>query len=241
MTFMPSISRALMVPALRVLALVGLIAAQTTAAFETRVLPVQAVAPAPAAEWVAPSADGGHWAVVRHRDNIVSVDRYRANGSLLARQFEAEVSEVGGGTWATLQLQELPDGSAVGYNRRCRLVRFNADGSLRWVSSEEPGEQPCINLQPSVSGAFWLSFRDDGGPETGLRRRDASGRDRGRRDQGLDEFEAFPMSSHWPAANLHPSVVRSTRVSHPQAVSSGSMRSVRPNGHGAQATAITRS
>ncbi len=191
MTFMPSISRALMVPALRVLALVGLIAAQTTAAFETRVLPVQAVAPAPAAEWVAPSADGGHWAVVRHRDNIVSVDRYRANGSLLARQFEAEVSEVGGGTWATLQLQELPDGSAVGYNRRCRLVRFNADGSLRWVSSEEPGEQPCINLQPSVSGAFWLSFRDDGGPEAGLRRRDASGRDRGRRDQGLDEFEAF--------------------------------------------------
>lgn len=175
----------------RGLLLAGLAAAPAAPAFDVRVLPVQASAPAPVAEWVAPAADGGHWVVVRHRDDVISVDRYRADGSLLTRQFESEVSEIGGGTWATLQLQALTDGSAVGYNRRCRLVRLNADGSARWVSSEEPREQPCVNLQPSASGAFWLSFRDDGGPETGLRRRDAIGRDRGRRDQLVDEFVAY--------------------------------------------------
>lgn len=184
-------SRAFIPPVVRIGAFVGLAAAQAAPALDVRVLPVQAPAPAPVAEWVAPAADGGHWVVVRHRNDITSVDRYGADGSLLTRQFEDEVSEIGGGTWATLQLQGLADGSAVGYNRRCRLVRINADGGLRWVSSEEPREQPCINLQPSASGAFWLSFRDDGGPETGLRRRDASGRDRGRRDQLVDEFVAF--------------------------------------------------
>jgi len=178
--------------AARMLSFSLLFAALQAAAFDQQVvLPVQAAAPAPVAEWVAPAADGGHWAVVRHRDDISSVDRYAAGGALLARQFESDISELGGGTWSSLRLQELADGSAVGYNRRCRLVRLNADGSLRWVSSEEPREQPCVNLQPSASGAFWLSFRDDGGPETGLRRRDAAGRDRGRRDLSINGFVAY--------------------------------------------------
>ncbi len=123
------------------------------AAWDQTPIAISAPEVAPKVVHLASAANGGFHAVVRHRDSILSVDRYTPDGRRLTRIFEP-VARLAGGDLAGARRVIDFQGSALTVGTACSMAKVGDD--VIWRSELLMLSSRCL---PAItpSGGVWLS------------------------------------------------------------------------------------
>ncbi len=126
----------------------------------------------PEVRYITNAADGGFHAFVLHR-NVISFDRYAADGSRLTRVFEPAFPQASNVPPAA-RLLDI-EGGMLALDANCAVRKFD-DGGVRWRNNERPVFTSCYAPAVTPSGGLWLLYSPSGLGNYSLSRHDAAGR-----------------------------------------------------------------